>query len=299
MVLQLAHIFVALSGFAVAGSKNAQQFPALSSYSLAKDSEFRPDLSLHSGLRVEKEEHLSDLEIAKQQHDKLMQAAADGVASAQQVVAESYWFGELGLQKNERLGLSWYTRAANNGDEDAQVFLAKLFIQGHELVQADITRAIFWAEKAASKGQVQAMEILALVHYKGQGTVHLTEEQRMKVAVTWWKSAAAGGSLDAKHHLGTLHRIGNGVKQDMRKAVQWYKDAVAGFNGTIETDARKRDIAAKTFNNLGVMYQKGMGITTTNLERNLRQALKYFDQAAALGHEGSRQAVDSLRKIEL
>jgi TPR repeat protein len=62
---------------------------------------------------------------AKQEFEDSKARATDNNPYLQYVVARSYLEGK-GVQKDDRLGLEWMTRAANNGSGDAKTYLEKV-----------------------------------------------------------------------------------------------------------------------------------------------------------------------------
>lgn len=78
--------------------------------------------------------------------------------------------------------------------------------------------------------------------------------------------------------LGYLHEEGLGTPQDMALAYQFY------VKGTEQDDA-------KSMNNLGSMYERGTGVA-----KNLSEARKWYEQAAALGNEDARANVERVKE---
>ena len=54
-------------------------------------------------------------------------------------------------------------------------------------------------------------------------------------AITWWKRAAAQGSMRAKYHLGQAYQYGSGVTRDLDTALQWYDESAAhGYRPAVQ-----------------------------------------------------------------
>ena len=83
---------------------------------------------------------------------------------------------------------------------------------------------------------------------------------------------------DAEEQLGLrlFYKIGNGVPQDYRKAVEWYTKAVE------QGDAMSQY-------NLGLCYHNGQGVP-----RNYDKAIEWYTKAAEQGNDNARQAIASL-----
>ena len=64
--------------------------------------------------------------------------------------------------------LSWYRRAADQGDETAQFILGVMYSKGQGVPQ-DYATALSWYRRAAEQGNVGAEFILGVMYSKGQG----------------------------------------------------------------------------------------------------------------------------------
>ena len=68
-------------------------------------------------------------------------------------------------------------------------------------------------------------------------------------AISWWRRAAAQGSMRAQFHLGQAYQFGSGVERDLDTALLWYDESAAlGFNPAalpIEEINRRRQEAAE------------------------------------------------------
>ena len=70
-------------------------------------------------------------------------AAFRGEVYAQRLLGSSFLVGDLGLVENDKKGLEWSLRAANQGDRDAQLTTA-LSLMVEEAIQPDPKRAYKW-----------------------------------------------------------------------------------------------------------------------------------------------------------
>lgn len=84
------------------------------------------------------------------------------------------------------------------------------------------------------------------------------------------KRHAAVGDAAAQYNLGVMYLEGQGVEQDVVKAVEWYEKAVA--QGLAEAQY-----------NLGWMYATGKGVS-----QNYAKAIDLFEMAAAQGDAESQ-----------
>ena len=118
-------------------------------------------------------------------------------------------------------------------------------------------------------------------------------------AVRWYRRAAEQGDQMAKFMLSTMYAYGEGVQQDDSEAMKWYRKAVEQRHVTASSyittvyDAKDEIVtdddaeAARWFHreaeqgdavaqvNLGVMYNKGVGVTQDDAE-----AVRWYRQAA-------------------
>jgi len=89
--------------------------------------------------------------------------------------------------------------------------------------------------------------------------------------------AAEQGHATAQYNLGRMYAYGEGVPQDVVKAVKWYRKA-----------AEQGDAAAQS--NLGIMYANGKDVAQDTVE-----AYAWFAVAAANGYE---HAKDNLAMVK-
>ena len=90
--------------------------------------------------------------------------------------------------------------------------------------------------------------------------------------------AAEQGHATAQYNLGRMYAYGEGVPQDVVKAVKWYRKA-----------AEQGDAAAQS--NLGIMYANGKGVPQDDAK-----AYTWFAVAAANGHELAKGRLAAVRR---
>ena len=129
-------------------------------------------------------------------------------------------------------------------------------------------------------------------------------------AAKWHKRAAELGHSEAMSLLGGQYRHGNGVEQDIRKAMYWYKQSIVtdgndnalldlglcylqGEGVPVDYDhgfflmqrsARQNNMLAQF--NMGGLYRKGRGV-----EPDMEEALRWYRRSAAQGYEKAVEAV--------
>jgi TonB family protein len=186
-------------------------------------------------------------------------AADQGDAAAQNNVGWLYQNG-WGVQQDYSKAMAWYRKAADQGNATAEVNLAWLYRKGYG-VQQDYAQAMVWFRKAADQDNAQARANIGWLYEKGLGV-----KQDYAEAMAWYRKAADQGNADAMNDIGDLYRNGSGVKQDYSEALAWYLAAADKGNA----DAR---------NNLGWLYEKGLGV-----KQDYTQAMAWYYRAANQGH---------------
>jgi uncharacterized protein len=120
---------------------------------------------------------------------------------------------------------------AASGDIAAQISLAYRYRDGTG-VKKDYAEAMRWAHLAADQGDAGAMDFVGWMFFSGLGVEH-----NPTVAVGYFK-AAAGTSAQAAWNLGQCYFGGQGVDQDVPKALEvWRKAAAMGHGRAASTAA--------------------------------------------------------------
>ena len=102
--------------------------------------------------------------------------------------------------------------------------------------------------------------------------------QDLKKAIDWFELAAIGGNVQAMFNMGSAYYQGNGTNQDYTKAVEWWQKAAA-------LEQRSAQY------NLGLAYYFGKGV-----EQDLSRAAESLRQAANNGHLGAKNAITLIEK---
>lgn len=129
----------------------------------------------------------------------------------------------------------------------------------------------------ADGGDARAQFELGSLYYHGQG---LPEDE--KLALFWWKKAAAHGHVESMYQLANAYLFGNEsakfVPDPDREAAIWYFQAASA--GHVEAQYH-----------LGLLFLAGKGVVDSRQE-----AARWFRQAAKAGHEEARKALRSIEK---
>lgn len=233
------------------------------------------------------------------------QAAENGSASAQVLLAIAYLSGDAGLAKDGRLAAQWFERAALQGSGYAEGRLADLYADGIGVAK-NLKVAADWRERAARRGNVDAQFKLGQMYLEGMGVT--ADRQRAR---SWLQSAAEEGNREAAYLLARMYREGLGGPVDQALADHWlYKSALGGYGAaedmlswiksfghtydkTVSHEAVRRlaeDGDAEAQYQLGLRCYLGKG----GEERDLPQAVKWFERAAA---QGQVMAMRNLARI--
>jgi hypothetical protein len=167
--------------------------------------------------------------------------------------------------------ITWFRKAADQGDALAQRLIGYLYEEGGHGVQQDYAQAMAWHRKAADQGDATSQNWLGLLYSNGQGT-----RQDYAQAMVWLRKAADQGDTLAQFNVGLLYQNGWGVKQDYSQAMAWFRKAADG--GSVDAE-----------NNIGVLYLNGRGVN-----KNIDQAKIWLQRAA---DHGSPEAEENLRNL--
>ena len=136
-------------------------------------------------------------------------------------------------------------------------------------VQADRAKAAEWYEKAAQQGYARAQYNLGNLYYEGIGA-----KKDYEKALYWYQKAADQKEPRAQERHGILYEFGHGVPMDKAKARAWYQLAAA-----------RRDLPMPS-TTLGFCWNKAWVDP-----RDLEQAAKWYEKAAAQGSYKAREAL--------
>ena len=137
--------------------------------------------------------------------------------------------GDLGTSYGSNCGvhmdckeaLSWYRKAAAQGDLTAQNRLGFMYEHARGIVQ-DYKEAVSWYRKAAEQGHAGSQHNLGMMYVNGRGVVKDPKE-----AVSWYLKAAEQGLASAQGELGFMMKDGKGVIKDPVSAHMWFNISAA------------------------------------------------------------------------
>ena len=163
-------------------------------------------------------------------------------------------------QKDYSLAMTWFRKAAGQGNAVAQNNIGWLYENGFG-IQRDYAEAVTWYRKAADQGNTRAQENIGALYEKGLGV-----NQDYGEAMIWHRKAADQGNANAQVNVGWLYQNGWGVKQDYPEALRWYLGAANKGNAYAQND-------------IGCLYENGLGV-----DRDYAVAMAWYYRAADQGH---------------
>jgi len=141
--------------------------------------------------------------------------AKKGDANAQFNLGLMYRNG-LGVKRNDREALTWFSQAAQQGLLDAQYNTGLMYMEGRGVAVSKI-EAFKWWELAAAKGHAASQHNLAVLYAYGIATGIDTAK-----AIELWKRSAAQGHKGSRKALYQAYTEGlHGLKPDPEQAKQW------------------------------------------------------------------------------
>lgn len=213
----------------------------------------------------------------KQEQDKSKTLSLEeAVTSIQQLfqLSVSIAFNFLGTENvrngNHTAAFSYFQKAAERGYSKAQYNEGLCHEYGRG-TSKDLGKAVLCYQLAASQGHSLAQYRYARCLLQGPAPAWDPEQQR---AVSMLTQAADSGLREAQAFLGVLF-----TKEpylDEQRAVKYLR--LAANNG----DSQSRY-------HLGICYEKGLGV-----QRSLGQAVRCYQQSAALGNEPARERLQTL-----
>ena len=120
-------------------------------------------------------------------HD-IKELAEKGVAEAQYALGSKYL--QSNTPEDNKEGIKWYRRAAEQGHIQAQLNLGNIYEIGYEALQ-DYKEAIKWYRKAAEQVDTKGQLRMGIMYEYGKGVTKNCIE-----AHKWYNIAGANGMVD-------------------------------------------------------------------------------------------------------
>lgn len=209
----------------------------------------------------------------KQDYDNALRyyqmAMEDNFPDAIERMAEAYLGDNLGLEKDEKIALKLFKKAARLGNVAAQYNLGMAYACGYYGLEANKEKAIFWLKKSAKGENPMACLQLGLYYYYTVKT-----KETYKKAFNLFKNAFNLGEKEAIVNVGLCYLQGNGIKENKMEAVKCFKMAANKLGSGLG------------FYNLGICYENGFGV-----HQDYRQAIEMYGKSVELGEKTGLEAI--------
>jgi TPR repeat protein/S1-C subfamily serine protease len=209
--------------------------------------------------------------------DWYRRSAGQNYGPAMADLGDLYFYGR-GMLEQPKIALGWYRRGAELGDPAAEYDYALMFHDGSAGVKQDFATAMSWFLRAAGQGDAPALNMVGYMHDIGEGVPESPQEavrwyrkaadkgfdvaeynlgimyqngrgveKSMAEAARWYRKGADQDDADSEAALGYFYERGYGVDKDLTRAISWYRSAA-------------RQGSSRALNNLGVLYDDGTGL---------------------------------------
>ncbi|XP_023559786.1 death ligand signal enhancer isoform X2 [Octodon degus] len=216
----------------------------------------------------------------KEQDKSKALSLEEAVTSIQQLfqLSVSIAFNFLGTENmrngDHTAGFSYFQKAADRGYSKAQYNMGLCHEHGRGTYR-DLHKAIFYYRLAASQGHSLAQYRYARCLLQAPASSGDPEQQR---ALSMLKQAADSGLREAQAFLGVLFTKEPHLDEQSAVKYLW----LAASSG----DSQSRY-------HLGICYEKGLGV-----QRNLGEAVRCYQQSAALGNKPAQERLQTLFSME-
>lgn len=198
-----------------------------------------------------------------------------------------YYSSGYGVKKDVNLAFEWYSKAAEQNNPAALNNLAVCYKYGKG-TEIDMTKTACYYEKSAKLGNITAQKNLAICYKNGTG-VELNPQKEFY----WTLEAAKNGDNESIGKIALHHLKGYGTEINKVEALIWYAKyyfkgiQINNANDALNLLQKKGDEGdSQALYIIGKCFQYGVAT-----EKNIGEALLYFERAAELGH------IESLIKI--
>jgi len=193
-------------------------------------------------------------------------------------IGDWYYNGENGLRKSPTDAVTWYLKAAEEGNDLALRKLGEMFEFG-EGVAPDHEKALEWIGKADAllpgSGLWSGLAI-ARNHEGGRGF-----PKNLQRAEEWYRLSADKGYVEAQNALGEFYEA-CGKAAD---AVRWYRKA-AEAAAPSAAHSNADSAASNAMSHLGKLYATGEGVV-----QNYAQAAMWYQRSIDSGGHFGQQGL--------
>ncbi|KAM6223480.1 death ligand signal enhancer [Rhynchocyon petersi] len=238
---------------------------------------------LHASSGFEPEANQAQPQTSRRQQEQeksRILSLEDAVTSLQQLfqLSVSIAFNFLGTENVKNgdymTAFSYFQKAADRGYSKAQYNVGLCYEHGRGTPR-DLCKAVLYYQLAAHQGHSLAQYRYARCLLQDPAFLRDPERQR---ALAMLKQVADSGLKEAQAFLGVLFTKEPYLEEQRAVKYLW----LAANNG----DSQSRY-------HLGICYEKGLGV-----QRNLGEAMRCYQQSAALGNEPARKRLQTLFSME-
>jgi serine/threonine protein kinase/TPR repeat protein len=141
-------------------------------------------------------------------------------------IAWVYSKGECGQQVDKGRSFEWFQRGRQAGDTEAARMVGVCYLYG-EGTPKNEDEGIRILEDLVKLGEPKAITLIGQCYYYGRGHFkEKSEEERYRMAKSFFDQAILAGDWDACGYLGIMYEWGQGVKEDWRTAARLYFQGV-------------------------------------------------------------------------
>lgn len=224
-------------------------------------------------------------------------------------ISAQYNYARRLYKKNDKMCISWFEKAMDNGDPDAADMLGDIYIEDI-IVPKDVVKAVSYYKKAAEMGSVFALQDLGALYITGKDV-----PKDFTFGVSLLEKAYEKGSKHAAEYLSKVYFLTEDVDDHLALALEWAeKTADLGdgsqlseygeflFNGTngFQRDYQKAYscfLKAADVNDVSSYYNCGICcLNGFGTEIDLDSAYEWFLKAAENDFEGATGPILSILK---
>ena len=154
--------------------------------------------------------------------------------------------GDLNFDKDPKIALEWYEKAAVHGDNEAAYIAAIMYVENLD-IRPNSKRAAELLAQAADAGIAAAEADYGLLVYQGNGVKQSAEE-----AAEWFRRSAAGGDVEGRFLYAYTLAKGDGVTKSFEDAYYWLlmADTDSGSTGVAEYDKDRQELKKRLEDNV-------------------------------------------------
>ena len=152
-----------------------------------------------------------------------------GDVEAIKTLADKYYLGDLGFQKNVPRAIELWTEAAELGSKDAHAQLSHAYYNG-DGAEADKSRAIHHCQQAAMKGCALSRNNLGSVE---------DENGNSELAVQHLMISAKMGLAESLNSIMIMFKRGHATKAQYAEALMGYRDAADEVKSPQREEAKR------------------------------------------------------------